>query len=53
MHLKDLKAKAPADLVAMAEELGICVARDLETAVGEADIVTCATMSTDPVLKGV
>ncbi|MBR9764239.1 MAG: ornithine cyclodeaminase [Rhodobacteraceae bacterium] len=26
---------------------------DLEAAVGEADIVTCATMSTDPVLKGV
>ena len=23
MHLKDLKAKAPADLVAMAEELGV------------------------------
>ena len=37
---------------AMAEELGICVARDLETAVGEADIVTCATMSTEPVIRG-
>jgi ornithine cyclodeaminase/alanine dehydrogenase-like protein (mu-crystallin family) len=28
------------------------VARDLEAAVGEADIVTCATMSMEPVLKG-
>ena len=37
---------------AMAEELGIGVARDLETAVGEADIVTCATMSTEPVIRG-
>lgn len=27
-------------------------ARDLEAAVGMADIVTCATMATDPVLKG-
>ncbi|MCR9146090.1 MAG: ornithine cyclodeaminase [Rhodobacteraceae bacterium] len=31
---------------------GLIVADDLETAVREADIVTCATMSTEPVLKG-
>ncbi|WP_370050266.1 MULTISPECIES: ornithine cyclodeaminase family protein [Salipiger] len=37
---------------AMAEELGIGVARDLETAVGEADIVTSATMSTEPLIRG-
>ena len=37
---------------AMSEELGIGVARDLEAAVGEADIVTCATMSTEPVIRG-
>ncbi|MBY6004076.1 NAD(P)-binding domain-containing protein [Salipiger bermudensis] len=37
---------------AMAEELGIGVAEDLEAAVAEADIVTCATMSTEPVIRG-
>lgn len=37
---------------AMAEELGIGVARNLETAVGEADIVTSATMSTEPLIRG-
>ncbi|MBN9886304.1 ornithine cyclodeaminase family protein [Salipiger abyssi] len=37
---------------AMAEELGIAVAEDLETAVSRADIVTCATMSTQPVIRG-
>jgi len=37
---------------AMAEELGIGVARDLETAVGEADIVTSATMSIEPLIRG-
>lgn len=31
---------------------GTVVAPDLEEAVGAADIITCATMSTDPVLKG-
>lgn len=36
----------------MAGECGIEVAPDLETAVRGADIVTCATMSTDPVLRG-
>jgi ornithine cyclodeaminase len=37
---------------ALAAGTGMEVARDLEAAVGEADIVTCATMSTEPVLKG-
>lgn len=37
---------------AMAAELGISAAPDLETAVRAADIVTSATMSTDPVIKG-
>ena len=37
----------------MAEEIeGLAVATDLETAVGEADIVTSATMSTEPTLRG-
>jgi len=37
---------------ALANELGIATAPDLEAAVADADIVACATMSTDPVLKG-
>ncbi len=37
---------------ALAEATGIAVADDLETAVRAADIVTSATMSTDPVIKG-
>jgi ornithine cyclodeaminase/alanine dehydrogenase-like protein (mu-crystallin family) len=37
---------------ALAAETGMEVARDLEAAVGAADIVTCATMSTGPVLRG-
>lgn len=37
---------------AMAEELGIEVAADLGQAVAKADIVTCATMSTSPVIRG-
>lgn len=31
---------------------GLDVAKDLEVAVGDADIVTCATMSTAPVIRG-
>ena len=31
---------------------GVAVAEELKAAVAEADIVTCATMSTEPVLKG-
>lgn len=37
---------------AMAAKLGISAAPDLETAVRAADIVTAATMSTDPIIKG-
>ena len=37
---------------AFAEEAGIEAASDLETAVRAADIVTCATMATEPVLHG-
>lgn len=36
----------------LAEQTGMDVARDLEQAVTEADIITCATMSTTPVLRG-
>jgi ornithine cyclodeaminase/alanine dehydrogenase-like protein (mu-crystallin family) len=36
----------------LAAETGMEVAHDLEAAVGAADIVTCATMSTGPVLRG-
>lgn len=37
----------------MADELpNLTVADDLETAVGDADIITSATMSTDPLIKG-
>ena len=36
----------------MAEALGIAVCDDLETGVRGADIVTSATMSTEPVIKG-
>ena len=35
-----------------AEREGVTAVTDLEEAVGRADIVTCATMSTDPVLRG-
>jgi len=37
---------------AMAAELGIAAVKDLQAAVEGADIVTCATMSTDPLIKG-
>ncbi len=37
---------------AMAAELGVAAVKDLQAAVEGADIVTCATMSTDPVIKG-
>lgn len=37
---------------AFAQECGATFVEDLETAVKSADIVTCATMSTEPVLKG-
>jgi ornithine cyclodeaminase len=44
--------RTPEKAEALAAETGMEVARDLEAAVGEADIVTCATMSSLPVLKG-
>jgi len=44
-------AKPKAEAMA-AECPGMKVAEDLETAVRAADIITSATMSTDPVLKG-
>ena len=37
---------------AKAEALGVKVANDLETAVRDADIICCATMASDPVIKG-
>jgi ornithine cyclodeaminase/alanine dehydrogenase-like protein (mu-crystallin family) len=37
---------------ALAAETGMEAVRDLEAAVAEADIVSCATMSTEPVLRG-
>ncbi len=45
------RTRANAD--AMAAEIdGMTVADDLEVAVGRADIITCATMSTTPVING-
>ncbi len=37
---------------AKAEGLGVSVVDDLAAAVREADIISCATMATDPVIKG-
>lgn len=37
---------------AKAKGLGVRVVDDLEAAVEEADIISCATMATDPVIKG-
>ncbi len=45
--------RSPAAAEAMAaDHPGMQVATDLATAVAEADIITCATMSTDPVIDG-
>lgn len=45
--------RSPANAEKMAGELpNITVVQDLETAVTEADIITSATMSTDPLIKG-
>ena len=45
--------RTPANAEKMASEIdGLAVATDLETAVGEADIITSATMSTEPTLRG-
>ena len=45
------RTAANADALA-AEIPGLTVAEDLEAAVGAADVVTCATMSTEPVIRG-
>ncbi|MBT0957365.1 NAD(P)-binding domain-containing protein [Alphaproteobacteria bacterium KMM 3653] len=45
------RTRAKAEALA-AQYPGVAVAGDLEAAVGEADIVSCATMSTQPVLRG-
>ena len=37
---------------AKAEGLGVSVVDDLPTAIHEADIISCATMATDPIIKG-
>ena len=37
---------------AKAEGLGVRVVDDLEAAVAKADIISCATMATDPIIKG-
>ena len=44
--------RSPAAAKAMATEMGIEVADDLETAVRGADIILTGTMSTEPVIKG-
>lgn len=45
--------RTQANAAKMADEIaGLAVADDLETAVSSADIVTSATMSTDPLIKG-
>ena len=45
------RTRARAEALA-ADHPGVAVADDLATAVAEADIVCCATMSTEPVLRG-
>jgi ornithine cyclodeaminase len=44
--------RTPGKAEALAAATGMEVARDLEAAVAEADIVSCATMSMEPVVKG-
>ncbi|WP_417723061.1 ornithine cyclodeaminase family protein [Salipiger sp.] len=44
--------RTPDKAEAMASELGIDFAPDLEAAVAGADIISCATMSTTPVIRG-
>lgn len=44
--------RSPAAADAMAADLGIAVARDLEPAVRAADIICTATMSQEPVIRG-
>lgn len=44
--------RSPGGAEAFAEETGAKVVHDLEAAVREADVVTCATMARDPVIAG-
>ncbi|WP_197917247.1 ornithine cyclodeaminase family protein [Thiosulfatihalobacter marinus] len=45
--------RTPANAEKMASEIkGMSVATDLQTAMRRADIITCATMSTEPTLRG-
>ncbi len=45
--------RTPGNAQAMARDTpGLAIADDLEQAVSRADIITCATMSTEPVIKG-
>ncbi len=45
-------SRTTANAERFAEETGAAVATDLASAVQEANIITCATMSTEPVLQG-
>ncbi len=45
-------SRTRANAEAFAQDRNASVAKDLEAAVRESDIITCATMSTDPVLSG-
>lgn len=44
--------RSPQGAEEMAAELGLKVARDLESAVGAADVICAATMTKEPVIKG-
>ena len=45
--------RSPKAAEAMAADYpGMIVARDLEAAVGAADVIACATMASDPVIRG-
>ncbi|MEM7490510.1 MAG: ornithine cyclodeaminase [Pseudomonadota bacterium] len=48
----DVWSRTEASARAFADARGIDLARDLAIAVPEADIVTCATMTTEPILRG-
>ena len=45
-------SRRPENAAAFGQAYGAIPVADLEAAVAEADIVTCATMATDPVLRG-
>jgi ornithine cyclodeaminase len=48
----DIEISVWARTKAKAEGLGVRIVDDLETAVREADIISCATMTTEPIIKG-